>query len=178
VTDGIGCPLEGAAVTVRSPSGETGAATTDAHGAYRITLRELGTHTVAATLLGFATEHTSVAFAGEKTSLDIGMRVADLTESRWRLTGTVLTDDARPLADVTVTLLRVDGAQRQEQTRSDSAGRFTFVTSSPGDYAILGRLAGYAPGLRPARLWWSAGSNGGHAEIEVQLTRTGTTPCR
>jgi protocatechuate 3,4-dioxygenase beta subunit len=131
--------------------GQARRTTTDASGGYTLGGLHGGTYLIRARLGRLAGERREkVAVADARTGVDIAI------EAGLVVSGRVTRADGGPVADATVTctagssMLKSNGAITT--ARSSVGGDFAVEGLFPGEYQLMVRAAGYAPGWRNVRL--------------------------
>jgi hypothetical protein len=143
ITTDYGCTISEATVVVSSvaaPGEVLAKTTTDANGRYSFDrLPDVnGPVRIVAEANGFSrAEHTMVIARNYPNIWDAGLALARLFDTGHQVSGAVVDQQKRPLADATVSLLRPNIDGRLSQVRTDKAGRFLFDNVDQGAYVVI-----------------------------------------
>jgi hypothetical protein len=149
ITDQIGNPIPGAEVSVTARADPRSLkAKTNASGEYVLSSVPTGMASVSVNCLGFVPGSTSVLILAGRNLLDTGLDVALIGDRQpYHIKGKTLTQEGKPLADVSVTLRNIYQPTLAVQARTDKDGTFSITILKRGDYVLAATMPGYVAAI-------------------------------
>jgi MFS family permease len=159
VRDTAGGSLEGATLTLISPSGrQVGRAVAHSAARYELSAPTAGTYVLIAAADGHQPQATTLVLGAEPSSHDVALAAVS------RLMGTVVAADDRVPVEGALVMVTDSRGDVLAADKTDTTGRFAFGELPADDLTVSVNAAGFRPAALPVHV-----SGAGTIELEVPL---------